>query len=625
MWKKAEQFPFPCLIIFFVFLQIISVGVIGSTDLSDHREEEIWRVGSVVRRDERRSLVSTEYGEISAVEISDGAIGRYHLQFITLEPNALLLPVLLHADMVFYVKTGSGRLIWVDEDEKRTVNLRQGDVYRLQPGTAFSVQSNLEAERQKLRIYALFTNSIEDLQEPSMGRYSSIRDLILGFDKKVLQAAFNVPEEVIEEITSGPTMPAIVHAEPKKGRTFWEFETQFMKGLLGSKGYSMFDLENKKRKIKTFNILKADKDFENCNGWSLMVTKKNLPALRGSNIGLLMVNLTKGSMMGPHWNPMATEISIVIEGGGMVHVVCSSTMDESECKNMRFRVEEGDVFAVPRFHPMAQMAFNNGSLVFMGFSTSTKKNHPQFLAGKASVLQTLDRQVMAVSFNVTNTTISQLMDSQRESIILDCTSCAEEEERMMLEEIEKKKEEARKREEEETRKREEEKRREAEEARKREEEEARRKEEEKRRREEEEEAREREEEARREEEKRRREEEEARKREEEEEARREEEEEEARREEREREKEEEETRRQEAAKREEEEARKEEEARRQEQEREEMEKQQEDERREREKQQQEEAKRQEEEEEEQQEEKERSTEGEGEGEQIRFLKKIWKV
>ncbi|GFY94013.1 RmlC-like cupins superfamily protein [Actinidia rufa] len=374
----------------------------------------------VVRRDERRSLVSTEYGEISAVEISDGARGRYHLQFITLEPNALLLPVLLHADMVFYVKTGSGRLIWVDEDEKRTVNLRRGDVYRLQPGTAFSVQSNLEAERQKLRIYALFTNSIEDLQEPSMGTYSSIRDLILGFDKKVLQAAFNVPEEVIEEITSGPTTPAIVHAEPKKGRTFWEFETQFMKGLLGSKGYSMFDLENKKRKIKTFNILKADKDFENCNGWSLTVTKKNLPALRGSNIGLLMVNLTKGSMMGPHWNPMATEISIVIEGEGMVQVVCSSTMDESECKNMRFRVEEGDVFAVPRFHPMAQMAFNNGSLVFMGFSTSTKKNHPQFLAGKASVLQTLDRQVMAVSFNVTNTTISQLMDSQRESIILDC-------------------------------------------------------------------------------------------------------------------------------------------------------------------------------------------------------------
>ncbi|GMP31689.1 hypothetical protein CsSME_00005805 [Camellia sinensis var. sinensis] len=109
------------------------------------------------------------------------------------------------------------------------------------------------------------------------------------------------------------------------------------------------------------------------------------------------------------------------------------------------------------------MAFNKESFVFMGFSTTTKKNHPQFLAGKASVLRTLDQQVVAASFGVANMTISHLLDSQGESIILDCISCAEEEERMMEEEIEKEKEEAREREEEEARKREEEKKREDEE------------------------------------------------------------------------------------------------------------------------------------------------------------------
>ncbi|KAI8016802.1 Vicilin-like seed storage protein [Camellia lanceoleosa] len=567
------------LVLFLICLRVIvSVRALGHDD-DDHHEGD-WSAGSVVRKDERKSVVSTEYGEISAVEISDGVRGggRYHLQFITLEPDALFLPVLLHADMVFYVHSGGGRLSWVDEDEMRRVNLRRGDVYRMQPGTVFFVQSNLEPERQKLRIYAIFTNSIDNLREPNMGVYSRIHDLILGFDNKVLQAAFMVPEDVIEELTRGAMLLAIVHAPPRKERTLWELEAQFMKALLGSRGYSMFDTNNKKYKAQVFNILKADPDFENCNGRSLMVTKKQLPALRGSKIGIFMVNLTRGSMMGPHWNPMASEISIVIQGQGMVRVVCSSTMNESGCRNMSFRVGEGDVFVVPRFHPMAQMAFNNESFVFMGFSTTTKKNHPQFLAGKASVLRTLDQQVVAASFGVANMTISHLLDSQGESIILDCISCAEEEERMMEKEIEKEREEAREREEEEARKREEEKKREEEEeeARRREEEEAKKEEEEKRRKEEEEEARKRgEEEARREEEAARKreeeqrrqeqeEEEEARKREEEEEEKRRREEEETRKREKEEQRREKE---EEARKREEEQARREEEeARRQEEE-----------------------------------------------------------
>ncbi|CAI9758257.1 unnamed protein product [Fraxinus pennsylvanica] len=148
----------------------------------------------------------------------------------------------------------------------------------------------------------------------------------------------------------------------------------------------------------------------------------------------------KGSMMGPHWNPRATEIAVVLQGQGMIRVVCSSISSETECKNARLKVEEGDVFAVPRFYLMAQMAFNNGTFVFMGFSTLAKKNHPQFLAGKASILRTLDKEVLAASFNIDNTTLDRLLAPQRESVILDCTSCAKEELRLLMEEIEKEKE-----------------------------------------------------------------------------------------------------------------------------------------------------------------------------------------
>ncbi|CAN4083242.1 unnamed protein product [Withania somnifera] len=593
--KNSSSRQFQCcriLIMFLLFTIIISNVAISVRALRVNEGIPSWEwgLGPLVKRAERKSVISTENGEISSVRVADGTTGSYHLQFITLEPNSLFLPVVLHSDMVFYVHTGSGKLTWMDENEQKSVDLSIGDVFRLPFGTVFFLESNLEPARQKLRVYSIFANSGDDLREPLNGPYSSIRNLVLGFDRKVLTAAFHVSEDVIEEVLAGIEVPAIVHGVPKstQKKNLWEMEAQFMKTFLGRDSYSFFDNQrNKKKTAKLFNVFKEKPDFENCNGWSTVINRKKLPALKGSHIGIYVVNLTKGSMMGPHWNPMATEIGIAIQGEGMVRVVCSSTGTEKGCKNMRFKVEEGDVFAVPRFHPMAQMAFNNNSFVFVGFSTTTKKHHPQYLAGKASVLRTLERHILEASFNVSNTTMDKILEAQGDSVILECTSCAEEEKTLMEEERRREEEETRRREEEEARKREEEQRRREEEARRKEEEEARKAEEERREREAEE-ARKREEEAAREkEEERRRQQEEARKREEEEakrqeeEIRRRQEEEEARKrkeeQERERQEEEEAKRRQEEAarrqqeeeaQREAEEARKEEEeeARRQEEE-----------------------------------------------------------
>nr|GMC98654.1 vicilin-like seed storage protein At2g18540 [Ipomoea batatas] len=422
----------------------------------------------MVKKGERKTTVKTENGEVSTVRISDGiANGWYHIEFITLEPNSVFLPVLLQSDMVFYVHTGSGWISWTDDDKTKKVELRGGDIYRLRPGTLFYIESSLEMERQKLRINALFANAETDLHEPAAtGPYTSIRNLILGFDRTILEAAFGISGEPIEELVSSPDPGAIVHGfSNEKKTTVVVFE--FMKAIFGSN--SIFQSQSNKKKTKTYNVFSHDPDFENCNGWSTVVSKKQLSALKDLDVSVFMVNLAKGSMMGPHWNPRATELGICLDGPGVLRVVCSSAAKQTGCKNMILYVEEGDVFAVPRFHPMAQMAFNNHSFVFMGFSTSAKKNHPQYLAGKASALRTLPRDVVAVSFGASNETMDLVLDKQQQAIILDCTSCAEEELRILTEEIEKAKEEARKKKEEEERKREEEEKRAEEEEAKKEE------------------------------------------------------------------------------------------------------------------------------------------------------------
>ncbi|KAJ6740131.1 PREPROMP73 [Salix purpurea] len=124
-----------------------------------------------------------------------------------------------------------------------------------------------------MRIHAIFSNTDEDIYEPSTGAYSSINDL--------------VHEEVLEELISAKRPAAVVHAVTMGQKSvYWELEGRMLDFLTGNK-------HKKTKGAKTFNILDAEPDFENCNGWSLTVDRNSLKSLSDSNIGIFMVNLTK--------------------------------------------------------------------------------------------------------------------------------------------------------------------------------------------------------------------------------------------------------------------------------------------------------------------------------------------
>lgn len=73
------------------------------------RKHERWRVsgGAVVEKERRRVVAESEAGSVTAVDVADAAGTAYRLHFITMDPGALFLPVQLHADMVFYVHSGT--------------------------------------------------------------------------------------------------------------------------------------------------------------------------------------------------------------------------------------------------------------------------------------------------------------------------------------------------------------------------------------------------------------------------------------------------------------------------------------------------------------------------------------
>ncbi|MQM19348.1 hypothetical protein Taro_052352 [Colocasia esculenta] len=163
----------------------------------------------------------------------------------------------------------------------------------------------------------------------------------------------------------------------------------------------------------SYNIYDRSPDFSNSYGWSVALDEDDYAPLNHSDVGVYLVNLTAGSMMAPHWNSMATEYAVVLRGTGRVKVVFPNGTSAMDAE-----VSEGDTFWVPRHFPSCEVASRSGPMEFFGFTTSAKKNHRQFLVGARSILRTMMGPEMAAAFGTTEERLRDVVDAQRESIIL---------------------------------------------------------------------------------------------------------------------------------------------------------------------------------------------------------------
>lgn len=112
-------------------------------------------------------------------------------------------------------------------------------------------------------------------------------------------------------------------------------------------------------------------------------------------------------------NPRADEYSIVLSGYGELHIVFPNGS-----KAMNTKIKQGEVFVVPRYFPFCQIASRDGPLEFFGFSTSARKNKPQFLAGAVSLLRTMMGPELAAAFGMSEGTLRRAVDAQHVAVIL---------------------------------------------------------------------------------------------------------------------------------------------------------------------------------------------------------------
>uniref|UniRef100_A0ACD5WVW4 Uncharacterized protein n=1 Tax=Avena sativa TaxID=4498 RepID=A0ACD5WVW4_AVESA len=383
--------------------------------------------------------------------------GLMHIGFITMEPKTLFVPQYIDSNLILFVQRGEVKVGWIHKAELVEKKLKMGDVLHIDAGSTFYMVNTGKGQRLQVicSIDASDSAGFGPYQSFYLGGASKQTSVLGGFDPKILVTAFNTTYDELARIFMVKAGGPIVHYTEESGRSeedgrgdkgdvgdkgrenepwrqvgrgdedessneLWTWSSwRKLMGKFGGASSNAAQVNKKKSSDKTvrapepYNIFDHDPSFRNDYGWSVSIDKHEYEPLGHSDIGVYLVNLTAGSMMAPHVNPRATEYGVVLGGEGVIQVVFpNGTLA------MSAKVLVGDVFWIPRYFPFAQVASRAGPFEFFGFTTSARRNRPQFLVGASSVLRTILGPELAAGFGVPEEELSEVVKAQKEAVIL---------------------------------------------------------------------------------------------------------------------------------------------------------------------------------------------------------------
>ncbi|KAH0727119.1 hypothetical protein KY284_002984 [Solanum tuberosum] len=151
-----------------------------------------------------------------------------------------------------------------------------------------------------------------------------------------------------------------------------------------------------KRKF-VYNLDGAKPCVEVKNGGNLSsVNLKNIPLLGEIGLSANRVVLECGAVLGPIYTPDSSiYLSYITKGSGRVVIVGLFGKVVLDTK-----VEEGDLFFVPKFFPFVVEA-DEGGIEFVSMKTSSKEVYGKLSGGKKSVWEAASPSILEASLNMT--------------------------------------------------------------------------------------------------------------------------------------------------------------------------------------------------------------------------------
>jgi len=387
-------------------------------------------------------------------------IKNYRVAFMEANPRTFIVPGFTDADGIGYVAQGEGVLTVIENGEKRSYTVRQGDVLVAPAGSIMHL-ANTDGRRKLVIAKILHTISV-----PGKFQYFLGESLVSSLSKRVQRAAFKTSPERLERLFGSRQQ-----GQKKKGFIVRASEEQVRElrrhASEGGQGHHWplppFGGDSR----GTYNLLEQRPTIANRHGRLYEADARSFRALGDHDVRVAFANITAGSMTAPYYNTQSVKIALVLEGEGEVEIVCPHLSQDSErhrseegqserhrseegqserhrseegqsqrrrgreseseseseeqqqqerYETIRARVSRGSAFVVPPGHPVVEISSSRGSsnLQVVCFEINAEKNDRVFLAGKNNVLQKLDRPAKELAFGAPEREVDEVLGAQQE-------------------------------------------------------------------------------------------------------------------------------------------------------------------------------------------------------------------
>ncbi|XP_010938562.1 vicilin Cor a 11.0101 [Elaeis guineensis] len=333
-------------------------------------------------------------------------IGNFRLAILEANPRTFVLPSHMDAEELFYVMEGRGVLNVLEISGRNSYDIEQGQIFSFDAGSqAYLINKD---DNKKLRIAML----LHPVSSP--GRFKEFFDaggrapesFYRSFSTKVLEAAFNTTKDRLEKLF-GQQRGETINATEEQIKALTEPPTAPGGWFIGpSKQCRRSGVSLTSRQNRVW--------YSNEHGELYKIYACDYSDLCDLGVEISFANISRGSMMAPHYNSMATLAALVVEGEGYFEMACPHIeQGGTHYQAVRSQVSPGSVFMIPAGHPVVAVASRDENLQVLFLGMNAKHNRVHFLAGGNNVLNHMERVAKELSFNAPARVVDEVFNAQK--------------------------------------------------------------------------------------------------------------------------------------------------------------------------------------------------------------------
>ncbi|XP_010314748.2 cocosin 1-like [Solanum lycopersicum] len=312
---------------------------------------------------------SSQFPVLSQKQIAAG--------LLLLQPRGLALPHYADSSKIAYVCEGEciAGLISPEDSKEEVVKIQKGDTI---PVTLGTVSWWYNVGDSKLTI--IFLGESSDEYTPGEYCYfflTGAADILNGFPNEVIAKSFHMKKTESEKLMKDQSSLNIL--------------------IKVNEGIPIPNPSNSAKRKLVYSLYDAKPCVDVKNGGVLSsVSGKNIALLGEIGLSANRLVLERGAVLGPIFTADSSiHLSYITKGSGRVVIVGLSGKVVLDTK-----VEEGQLFFVPKFFPFVVEA-DEGGIELFSLKTSSKQTYGELSGGKKSIWEAASPSILEASLNMT--------------------------------------------------------------------------------------------------------------------------------------------------------------------------------------------------------------------------------